>query len=738
MFAIQLSEPAKKGRRSHQGQVEKNKAVSPKQLSPGKSRSNNEDVMVADKTGMIKKVSGYVNDGEKPSTSGMGTQRFSLATKKMERRIPKESGELSESEEELRLQKVDIRKEKNLSTKANEKPAKSGVQRRGKMDVEKKEMDLTKNVEKQSTSGMKKRRVKVDITQEDTVFKTVKTTAKSGEKQLTSGGKKRKMKEDNKQEEAFFKADRRPSVYSMRKRKADAEEMVQYKVQTPTKKKMKANVQNKLAGKSRSNNKDEKIAEKTHVINKVSNCVNDGEKPSTSSMGKCRENLASEKMERDYPEDSEELSESEAELRIQKVDIRKENNLSTKASEKPSNSGMQLRGKMDVEKEEMDFTKNVEKQSASGMKKMREKVDITQEGNVFKTEKITAIAGKKLLTSGGKKRQKKEENKQEKAVFKGNGKPSVSGMRKRKAEAEEKVQYKVQTPTKKKMKANVRNKYVGAHLSIAGGIWKIFDFAESIGARAIGLFLGSQRSWDRKPIKESVVQKFHKERRKHKFRADLILPHGSYLLNCGSPNQVTFKKSCTMLVDELHRCEQLGLKMFNFHPGSTLNEISVQECVKRIAFCINYAHGQTKRVVTVLENMSCQGNTVGGKFEELQQIISLVKDKSRVGVCIDTCHAFAAGYDLSSKSGLFRMLDYFNRVVGLKYLKAIHLNDSQGKLGCHLDRHENIGRGYIGLEGFKYVMNDPLLNDIPMILETPYSSSYDCAMEIQTLYSLCK
>ncbi|XP_030066594.1 uncharacterized protein LOC115474957 isoform X3 [Microcaecilia unicolor] len=203
--------------------------------------------------------------------------------------------------------------------------------------------------------------------------------------------------------------------------------------------------------------------------------------------------------------------------------------------------------------------------------------------------------------------------------------------------------------------------------------------------------------------------------------------------------QDVFEKSQNMLVEELECCRQLGLTLYNMHPGAGIDATSVNECLNRIADGINYAHGCVDGVTVVLENMSCQGTTIGGKFEELRGIIDRVQDKSRIGVCLDTCHAFAAGYDLSKKEGLQKMLDEFNSVVGLHYLKAVHLNDSKGALGCHLDRHENIGRGHIGLEGFRHIMNEPHFNDIPMILETPYSPIHgDPREEIELLYTFCK
>ncbi|XP_019641285.1 PREDICTED: uncharacterized protein LOC109482868 [Branchiostoma belcheri] len=279
-------------------------------------------------------------------------------------------------------------------------------------------------------------------------------------------------------------------------------------------------------------------------------------------------------------------------------------------------------------------------------------------------------------------------------------------------------------------------KFVGAHVSITGGIQNAVENAVDINARAFGLFLRSQRQWACKPMEESAARLFREACQKQGFSPNQILPHGSYLLNCGAPNPETLRKSREALVDELKRCEQLGLTMYNFHPGSSCGEITVEECLTRIAESINLAHQQTSSVTTVIENMSCQGNTVGGKFAELRGIIDRVEDKSRVGVCLDTCHAFAAGYDLSTQAGYDKMMQEFEETIGFSYLRAMHINDSKGEVGCHLDRHENIGKGKIGIEGFRRVMNDPRLNNIPMILETPVGLDDDD--EIRILYSLCE
>ncbi|XP_033743248.1 probable endonuclease 4 [Pecten maximus] len=281
-------------------------------------------------------------------------------------------------------------------------------------------------------------------------------------------------------------------------------------------------------------------------------------------------------------------------------------------------------------------------------------------------------------------------------------------------------------------------KRVGAHVSIAGGLYNAVDAAVSQRATAFGLFLKSQRQWNSKPLLDKDAEKFREAYQTAGFSPGDILPHGSYLMNCGSSNPETLQKSRDTLIDELQRCEKLGLTLYNFHPGSSCGDITTEQSLGLIAESINMAHTKTKFVTTVIENMSCQGSTVGGKFQELKAIIDKVKNKSRIGVCLDTCHAFAAGHDLSSQSGFEKMMAEFETVVGFKYLKAVHLNDSKGVLGCHLDRHENIGRGHIGIEGFRRVMCDRRFNNMPMVLETPAATEDIYMKEIKMLHSICK
>ncbi|XP_035469835.1 probable endonuclease 4 isoform X2 [Scophthalmus maximus] len=324
--------------------------------------------------------------------------------------------------------------------------------------------------------------------------------------------------------------------------------------------------------------------------------------------------------------------------------------------------------------------------------------------------------------------------------------PKKRGARKRKGEEalegeeeeEETEEKEADQRADRRRKGRGTKKYIGAHVGIQGGIWKAVESCAEMGGSSFALFLGSQRSWKRPPLDQTAAARFREQRSLHGFDPAHILPHGSYLMNCGSPKEDVFEKSQALLVEELSRCSLLGLNLYNFHPGSSLGSITTEQCVDKIAGSINHAHRQTPAVVTVLENMSGQGSTVGGKFSELKSIIDKVRDQTRVGVCLDTCHAFAAGYDLAAEGGVSAMLNEFDQEVGLHYLKAIHLNDSKGTLGCHLDRHEDVGKGHIGLPAFRDIVNEPRLDNIPLILETPGRPGFEFAEQIEFLYSLCE
>ena len=276
-------------------------------------------------------------------------------------------------------------------------------------------------------------------------------------------------------------------------------------------------------------------------------------------------------------------------------------------------------------------------------------------------------------------------------------------------------------------------KYIGAHVSISGGVENAPGNAEELKAKAFGMFTKNQRQWQVKPFTQDNIDLFKKYLKEAGIKPDHILPHDSYLINLGHPEQEKLEKSRNALLDEMQRCEQLGLKLLNFHPGSTLGQVSEEECLQAVAESINWAIDQTENVIAVIENTAGMGNHVGYTFEHLAALIDKVKDRSRVGVCYDTCHGFTAGYDIRTKAAFEKTFADFERIVGFKYLKGMHLNDSKKEFASRKDRHESIGKGFIGLDAFKFIMQDPRFDDIPLILETPNSEIW--AEEIEMLYS---
>lgn len=277
-------------------------------------------------------------------------------------------------------------------------------------------------------------------------------------------------------------------------------------------------------------------------------------------------------------------------------------------------------------------------------------------------------------------------------------------------------------------------KYVGAHVSTSGGVENAPLNAEKIGARALALFTRNQRQWASKPLSDESIRLFKENLTASGISAKHVLPHDSYLINIGSPKKDIREKSLDALYDESFRAEQLGIEYLNFHPGSHLKEMSEEECLKLIAEGMNEVIGKTKSVALVIEGTAGQGSNVGYRFEHLASLIDRVDDKKRVGVCLDTCHTFAAGYDIKSPEGYEKTMDEFGKVVGFKYLLGMHLNDSKYELGSKKDRHDGIGKGFLGIDAFRNVMNDPRLDNIPMILETNDPERW--ADEIKLLYSL--
>lgn len=261
-------------------------------------------------------------------------------------------------------------------------------------------------------------------------------------------------------------------------------------------------------------------------------------------------------------------------------------------------------------------------------------------------------------------------------------------------------------------------KYIGAHVSAAGGAAQAVARAHEIGANAFALFTKNQRQWHAKPLSDEAIASFKTACQRYGFAPGQILPHDSYLINLGHPDDTALAKSRAAFLDEFQRCEQLGLTLLNFHPGSHLRKISERECLARIAESINHVLSRTRHVTAVIENTAGQGTNLGYRFEHLAEIIEQVDDKSRVGVCIDTCHAFAAGYDLRTPEATLAMLDEFGTVVGFEYLRGMHLNDAKSAFASRVDRHHCLGEGNIGLEAFATLMRDSRLDGIPLILET--------------------
>lgn len=261
-------------------------------------------------------------------------------------------------------------------------------------------------------------------------------------------------------------------------------------------------------------------------------------------------------------------------------------------------------------------------------------------------------------------------------------------------------------------------KYVGAHVSAAGGVELAIARAKALGANALALFTKNQRQWSAPPLTGETIAAFKLACAEAGFLPEQILPHDSYLINLGHPEPEALAKSREAFLDELQRCEQLGLCYLNFHPGSHLKQIPEHVSLKLVSESINWALEQTQGVTAVIENTAGQGSNLGWSFEQLATIIDGVEDKSRVGVCIDTCHAFAAGYDLRTTTDCERTFDEFSRLVGFEYLKGMHINGAKSTFASRVDRHHSLQQGNLGTEVFHFIMNDPRFDRIPLILET--------------------
>ena len=279
-------------------------------------------------------------------------------------------------------------------------------------------------------------------------------------------------------------------------------------------------------------------------------------------------------------------------------------------------------------------------------------------------------------------------------------------------------------------------KYVGAHVSAEGGVQNAPLNAQAIGAKAFALFLKNQRQWFASPLSQKNISEFRENCERYDYKPFQILPHDSYLINLGNPEKEPLEKSRKSFSDEMKRAELLGLDRLNFHPGSHLNKIPAEDCLRRIAESVNISLDKTNGVIAVIENTAGQGTNLGHTFEQIKYIIDFVEDKSRVGVCIDTCHAFTSGYDVKSTVGFKETFKKFGEIIGFGYLKGMHLNDSKKDFGTRVDRHENLGTGMLGDEVFSLIMNDDRFDNMPLILETPEESLWE--QEIKKLYSLVK
>lgn len=277
-------------------------------------------------------------------------------------------------------------------------------------------------------------------------------------------------------------------------------------------------------------------------------------------------------------------------------------------------------------------------------------------------------------------------------------------------------------------------KYIGAHVSASGGVENAPLNAEKIGAKAFALFTKNQRQWKAKPLTEKSIDAFKENLDRVGIAPEHVLPHDSYLINLGHAEPEALTKSRDAFLDEMQRCEQLGLKLLNFHPGAHLGKISEEQSLAIVSESINVTLEQSNDVVAVIENTAGQGTTLGYSFDHLAAIIDGVEDKSRVGVCLDTCHTFTAGYDLRTEEACEKTFNEFDKLVGFKYLRGMHLNDSKPELGSRVDRHHSLGMGHIGWECFRYIMNNDNFNDIPMVLETIDDTIWD--QEIRELYAL--
>jgi len=278
---------------------------------------------------------------------------------------------------------------------------------------------------------------------------------------------------------------------------------------------------------------------------------------------------------------------------------------------------------------------------------------------------------------------------------------------------------------------------IGAHVSITGGFYKAIEEGSKIGCTAIQIFTKSNRQWASKPISKEEAQFFIQTQKKSNIA--LTIAHASYLINLGSANEETKQKSYAALIDEIKRCDQLQIPYLVLHPGTADVNEDKETSIKKTGKLIEQALEETKNCSTtvLVETMAGQGKSIGSAFEELGLILKQISHKKRIGVCFDTCHAFAAGYNFATKKNYNAMMELFDTTIGIQYLKMFHMNDSKKERGCKVDRHEHIGAGSIPLESFSFIMNDPRWSHVPKILETPKDEHDGILQDQKNLKTLC-